>query len=60
MLHVALRAPKSERILVDGKDVVAEVHQVLEAIKAFSEKLRSGSFVGYTGKKLTDVLCIGT
>lgn len=59
MLHVALRAPKEERILVDGQDVVPEVHSVLEAIKAFSDKLRSGSFVGHTGQRLTDVLCIG-
>ncbi|CAJ1442801.1 unnamed protein product [Effrenium voratum] len=59
VLHVALRAPKEESIQVDGKNVVPEVHQVLDSIKAFSEKVRSGGFVGYTGKPLTDVLCIG-
>ncbi|CAE7850962.1 PGIC1 [Symbiodinium microadriaticum] len=59
VLHVALRAPKEETINVDGKNVVPEVHSVLDAIKAFSDKVRSGSFVGHTGKKLTDVLCIG-
>ncbi|CAK9025967.1 Glucose-6-phosphate isomerase [Durusdinium trenchii] len=59
VLHVALRAPPQEVINVDGKNVVPEVHSVLDAIKAFSEKVRSGSFVGHTGKTLTDVLCIG-
>lgn len=59
VLHVALRAPKEEVINVDGKNVVPDVHSVLDAIKAFCDKVRSGSFVGYTGKKLTDVLCIG-
>eukprot|EP00931_Biecheleriopsis_adriatica_P066720 TRINITY_DN4100_c0_g2_i1.p1 TRINITY_DN4100_c0_g2~~TRINITY_DN4100_c0_g2_i1.p1 ORF type:complete len:996 (-),score=256.52 TRINITY_DN4100_c0_g2_i1:68-3055(-) len=59
VLHVALRAPKTESICVDGKDVVPEVHAVLDAMKAFSDKVRSGSFVGHTGKQLTDVVCIG-
>eukprot|EP00913_Durusdinium_trenchii_P032044 g30011.t1 len=53
------RAVLHEVINVDGKNVVPEVHSVLDAIKAFSEKVRSGSFVGHTGKTLTDVLCIG-
>jgi len=59
VLHVALRAGKDEVISVDGKNVVPEVHSVLDAMKAFSDKVRSGQFVGYTGKPLTDVVCIG-
>jgi len=59
VLHHALRAPKDKVINVDGKNVVPEVHTVLDAMKAFSEKVRSGSFVGYTGKPLTNVVCIG-
>merc|ERR1719282_199861 len=59
VLHVALRAPKDRVITVDGKNVVLEVHSVLDAIKTFSDKVRSGNFKGHTGKPLTDVLCIG-
>eukprot|EP00442_Polarella_glacialis_P012469 CAMPEP_0115120820 /NCGR_PEP_ID=MMETSP0227-20121206/45904_1 /TAXON_ID=89957 /ORGANISM="Polarella glacialis, Strain CCMP 1383" /LENGTH=276 /DNA_ID=CAMNT_0002522533 /DNA_START=59 /DNA_END=887 /DNA_ORIENTATION=+ len=56
---VALRAARQDEILVEGKNVVPEVYAVLDAMKAFSEKLRSGSFVGHTGKPLRDVVCIG-
>uniref|UniRef100_A0A7S4WD97 Glucose-6-phosphate isomerase n=1 Tax=Alexandrium monilatum TaxID=311494 RepID=A0A7S4WD97_9DINO len=59
VLHVALRAAKDDVINVDGKNVVPEVHSVLDAMKAFSDKVRAGQFVGYTGKPLTDVVCIG-
>merc|ERR1719387_2118374 len=59
VLHVALRAPKGSSIIADGKDVVPEVHKVLDAMKDFSDKVRSGQFLGYTGKPLTDVVCIG-
>jgi glucose-6-phosphate isomerase len=59
VLHVALRAAQSERILVDGQDVVAEVHKVLAQIKAFSTAVRSGRWKGETGKKLTQVVAIG-
>eukprot|EP00442_Polarella_glacialis_P053118 CAMPEP_0115081824 /NCGR_PEP_ID=MMETSP0227-20121206/19516_1 /TAXON_ID=89957 /ORGANISM="Polarella glacialis, Strain CCMP 1383" /LENGTH=573 /DNA_ID=CAMNT_0002469757 /DNA_START=65 /DNA_END=1783 /DNA_ORIENTATION=- len=59
VLHVALRAARQDEILVEGKNVVPEVYAVLDAMKAFSEKLRSGSFVGHTGKPLRDVVCIG-
>src|ERR1700751_2844465 len=45
VLHVALRAPKGEKILVDGKDVVPEVHAVLDAIPSFADRLRTGSWV---------------
>eukprot|EP00897_Mesotaenium_endlicherianum_P002557 jgi/Mesen1/2329/ME000155S01433 len=55
VLHVALRAPRDKVIESDGKNVVPEVWEVLDKIKAFSEKLRSGEWVGATGKPLTDV-----
>src|SRR6185437_1397346 len=49
VLHVALRAPRGERIFVDGKDVVPEVHEVLNRMAAFSDKVRSGEWRGHTG-----------
>ncbi|MDD5711926.1 MAG: glucose-6-phosphate isomerase [Smithellaceae bacterium] len=58
-LHVALRAPKEQRIVVDGVNVVAEVHAVLEKMTAFAEKLRSGSWRGFTGKPIRNVINIG-
>nr|BAB17655.1 cytosolic phosphoglucose isomerase [Arabidopsis halleri subsp. gemmifera] len=59
VLHVALRAPKDAVIKADGKNVVPEVWNVLDKIKEFSEKIRSGSWVGATGKPLKDVIAIG-
>jgi glucose-6-phosphate isomerase len=59
VLHVALRAPKSERILVDGKDVVPEVHAVLDHMTAFSERVRSGVWKGHTGKRIRNVVNVG-
>ena len=59
MLHVALRKPSSESLMVDGKDVVKDVHEVINQIKAFSEKVRSGELVGHTGKKLRNIVAIG-
>jgi glucose-6-phosphate isomerase len=59
VLHVALRAPRDERILVDGKDVVPEVHAVLERMAAFSDKLRSGEWRGHSGKRIRNVISIG-
>ena len=58
-LHVASRAPRHASIVVDGKDVVPDVHAVLDKIKAFSEQVRSGAWVGATGKPLTDVVAVG-
>ena len=52
VLHVALRAPKDEVIKVDGEDVVPEVHQVLDKMSGFAEKVRSGEWKGYTGKRI--------
>jgi glucose-6-phosphate isomerase len=59
VLHVALRAPRGERILVDGKDVVPEVHEVLDRMAAFSDKVRSGEWRGHTGKAIRNVISIG-
>jgi glucose-6-phosphate isomerase len=59
VLHVALRAPKDEKIFVDGVDVVPEVHQVLDKMSGFSEKIRSGEWKGFTGKRIKNVVNIG-
>ena len=59
VLHVALRAPRGTRIEVDGVDVVPAVHQVLDAMSAFATGLRSGAFVGHTGKRIRKVVNIG-
>jgi glucose-6-phosphate isomerase len=63
VLHYVLRSPKNppadRRPMVDGQDTVADVHQTLEAIEAFSREIRSGKSRGATGKKLTDVVVIG-
>ena len=59
VLHVALRAPKGEAILVDGKDVVPEVHAVLDKMTAFSDRVRSGDWKGHTGKRMRNVVNIG-
>ncbi|MGA7856876.1 MAG: glucose-6-phosphate isomerase [Terracidiphilus sp.] len=59
VLHTALRAPKNATILVDGKNVVPEVHAVLEKMTNFSNKVRSGEWLGYTGKPIRNVINIG-
>jgi glucose-6-phosphate isomerase len=59
VLHIALRAPKSEKILVDGVDVVPEVHAVLEKMTAFSDQIRNGQWKGYSGKRIRNVINIG-
>jgi glucose-6-phosphate isomerase len=59
VLHVALRAPRSKRILVDGQDVVPEVHAVLDKMAEFSDRVRSGKWTGYTGKRIRNVVNIG-
>jgi glucose-6-phosphate isomerase len=59
VLHVALRAPRGEKIFVDGKDVVPEVHEVLDRMAAFSDKVRSGEWRGHTGKAIRNVISIG-
>ncbi|OAY80974.1 Glucose-6-phosphate isomerase, cytosolic, partial [Ananas comosus] len=59
VLHIALRAPRDKVICSDGKNVVPDVWNVLDKIKEFSERVRSGSWVGATGKALKDVVAIG-
>lgn len=59
VLHVALRNQSNKPILVDGKDVMPEVNDVLSRIKAFTEKVRSGEWKGQTGKSITDIVNIG-
>ena len=59
VLHTALRAPKDKQITVDGQDVTADVHAVLERIRTFSDAVRSGQWRGHTGKEITDIVNIG-
>jgi glucose-6-phosphate isomerase len=59
VLHVALRAPKSESIVVDGEDVVPAVHEVLDKMSGFADKVRSGAWKGFTGKRIKNVVNIG-
>uniref|UniRef100_A0A452HUH9 Glucose-6-phosphate isomerase n=1 Tax=Gopherus agassizii TaxID=38772 RepID=A0A452HUH9_9SAUR len=59
VLHIALRNRSNVPILVDGKDVVPEVNKVLDKMKHFCQKVRSGEWKGYTGKAITDVVNIG-
>jgi glucose-6-phosphate isomerase len=59
VLHVALRAPRNQRIEVDGKDVVVEVHEVLDRMAHFSRQVRSGEWKGHTGKRIRTVINIG-
>jgi glucose-6-phosphate isomerase len=59
VLHTALRAPKDDSIVVDGTNVVPEVHAVLDRMAAFSEQVRSGAWKGHTGKRIRNVVNIG-
>jgi len=59
VLHVALRAPKGASIVVDGADVVPQVHAVLERMSAFAQRVRSGDWKGHTGKRIRAVVNIG-
>jgi len=59
VLHTALRAPKDASILVDGKDVVPDVHAVLDRMAGFSNRVRSGEWQGHTGKRIRNVINIG-
>ncbi len=59
VLHVALRAPRDASIMVDGKNVVPEVHEVLDKMEAFCHRVRSGEWVGHTGKRIRNVINIG-
>ncbi|MGB6030163.1 MAG: glucose-6-phosphate isomerase [Rhodanobacter sp.] len=59
VLHVALRAPRGERIEVDGRDVVADVHAVLDRMAAFADRVRGGEWRGHSGKPIRNVISIG-
>jgi glucose-6-phosphate isomerase len=59
VLHVALRMPKEASLLVDGVDVVKQVHEVLERMGAFAERVRSGEWLGHTGRPIRNVINIG-
>lgn len=59
VLHVALRMPKGSSLVVDGVDVLAGVHEVLDRMAAFSDRVRSGEWKGHTGKPIRNVLNIG-
>ena len=59
VLHVALRAPRDQTILVDGKNVVPEVHAVLDKMTDFANRVRSGEWKGHTGKRIRNVVNIG-
>jgi glucose-6-phosphate isomerase len=59
VLHVALRAPRGSSIVVDGNNVVPEVHAVLDKMAAFAHRIRSGQFKGHTGKRIRNVINIG-
>ena len=59
VLHVALRMPRNRSLLVDGRDVVKDVHEVLDRMSAFAEQVRSGEWRGHTGKPIRNVVNIG-
>jgi glucose-6-phosphate isomerase len=59
VLHVALRAPAGASIVVDGQDVVPEVHAVLDKMTGFSNRVRSGAWTGHTGKRIRNIVNIG-
>jgi glucose-6-phosphate isomerase len=59
VLHVALRMPRDASLVVDGVDVVAEVHEVLDRMAAFADRVRSGAWTGHTGKPIRNVINVG-
>ena len=59
VLHTALRLPRDATLVVDGTDVVAEVHATLDRMRAFSDEVRSGAWKGFTGKPIRNVINIG-
>jgi glucose-6-phosphate isomerase len=59
VLHVALRAARDQSIVVDGEDVVPKVHEVLDRMSDFSERIRSGEWKGHTGKSIRNIVNIG-
>src|SRR5512133_1259244 len=59
VLHVALRAPREASIVVDGENVVPQVHAVLDKMAEFSNRIRSGEWKGHTGKRIRNMINIG-
>src|SRR5689334_16654247 len=59
VLHVALRMPRDATLVVDGQDVVRDVHEVLDRMGEFSDRVRSGEWTGHTGKRIRTVVNIG-
>ncbi|MET7932325.1 glucose-6-phosphate isomerase [Streptomyces sp. NPDC005322] len=59
VLHIALRAPRSTSIMVDGEDVVGEVHKVLYKMGVFHDRVTSGDWTGHTGKRIKNIVNIG-
>ncbi len=59
VLHVALRMPRGTSLVVDGRDVVAQVHDVLDQMSSFAHRVRSGVWTGFTGEAITNVVNIG-
>ena len=59
VLHVALRAPATQKLVVDGVDVIAAIHSVLERMAVFSDAVRAGRWLGHTGKRIRNVISIG-
>jgi glucose-6-phosphate isomerase len=59
VLHTALRLPRGKSLVVDGQDVGADVHAVLDHVKEFTDRVRSGQWLGYSGKQITDIVNIG-
>ncbi len=59
VLHVALRMPEGESLIVDGEDVLQQVHEVLRRMGAFAERVRAGAWKGHTGKPIRNVVNIG-
>jgi glucose-6-phosphate isomerase len=60
VLHVALRAPRGAEIRVDGVNAVAEVHQVLDRMAAFADRVRGGEWKGHTGKRIRNVINVAS
>jgi glucose-6-phosphate isomerase len=59
VLHVALRMPRDVSLVVDGEDVVAEVHEVLDRMRDFAERVRSGQWTGHTGQPIRNIINVG-
>ena len=59
VLHTALRAPRTTTLMLDGQNVIADIHAVLDQMKTFTERVRSGQWAGRTGEAITDIVNIG-